>query len=320
MNTSIAAASPEERARNADAVRSFFDPSRRADRPGLFAEDMRMFLPFAGRVLPRILWDGLDELEEMEAMVQTMFTGLRHYDVDIYECVDGRQFFVRSRYGENDTLLYGRPYPQRFIHHFTVVDGKIRRWDEYFDSALLADVLDSQTPLPFPDTVDLRAGTVSDPADRDRVRAENEKVIRQFLTVDPYDPDARRSLWAPNAVKELAWIPSGFPVWRWSGPDELAEETSEGRTLFDSCWHADLKIFPTTDPEIFWATSRMDPRCRQAGRRYPQLFVLGFRVENGKVAVFQEYFDTALLAAVHRPEVNHVNPGNHAALDLAAAR
>ena len=71
-------------------------------------------------------------------------------------------------------------------------------------------------------------------------------------------------------IEELAWVPQGTHR-RWVGTDDLTE--------------------------------KMDSRCTVDGRPYPQHFVLGFKVEDGKIAVFQEYFDSQLLASAQNPEI-----------------
>lgn len=289
----------QERAANREAVRQFFDPSRRPERKDLFDANMNMVLPFGGRVLSRDLWLGLAELDEEKEIVQEMFSGtLIHHDPIVFEGVDPHDFWVFTHF-DDDTLLYGRPYPQRFIHHFTLHGGKVTRWDEYFDSFLLSETIKGN-PVQgsVPEITGLRRDSPRRFDDPDRARAENEAALRAFLSGDPYAPNGRAALWAPHAIKELAWVPPGFPKRRWTGIDELLAETHEGRDLFEYSFHTDVKVFPTDDPEIFWATSIMDPRCRLNGHLYPQRFVLGFRVEDGKVVVFQEFFDTALVASV----------------------
>lgn len=289
------------RTSNLETVQRFFDPTQRNLRPTLFADDMTMYLPFSGRILPRIEWNGLSELHDMESVVQTMFVGLTYHDVEIFEGADPNDFWVLARFGE-DTLLCGRPYPQHFIHHFTVVDGKIRRWDEYFDSFYYTEVIEGRAIAEFPETTSLRRTGSAAPVDAQatELRAQNEAVIKKFLEADPYAAGARAALWSPDAIKELAWVPSGFPKRRWTGTEELEENSRAGRSLFEFCIHTDIEVYPTVDPAIFWVTSHMDPRSKMGGKLYPQRFVLGFRVEDGKIAIFQEFFDTALLNDVFR--------------------
>ena len=48
--------------------------------------------------------------------------------------VDGGRVFVRGRF-EGRSMATGRSWATRWVHAFEVVDGRIQRWESYFDTA-----------------------------------------------------------------------------------------------------------------------------------------------------------------------------------------
>ncbi|WP_166982161.1 PhzA/PhzB family protein [Paramicrobacterium fandaimingii] len=280
---------------NLDKVRDFFRRKHVNDRWDLFSDNVLIRHPFGGRVSSRSVWYGKHEVGLLERMIQHEFRSITYHDLDIHECSDGANFWVLARTREDSISSNGKPYYQRFVHHFTFEEGLIARWDEYFDALALRSLRTGEKPVEFGNLRELRPEVETASVGSEESREENLSVVRQFLDGDPYHPDTRLPHWAPDAIKELAWTPPSWPVTSSFSGEELLGETRNGSAVFGKCIHRDVELYPTLDPCVFFATSRMDNAATFRGELYPQSFVLVLRVERGKVKILREYFDTALI-------------------------
>jgi ketosteroid isomerase-like protein len=113
------------RAENLRIVEAFFDPAQQARRLELFADDGVKEIPFAPPVIEPRAWHGRAELERNAAENAERFAGVAHVDVRIYPADDPREFWATSRLAPGATI-FGRPYPQEFVHYFLLEDGRIK--------------------------------------------------------------------------------------------------------------------------------------------------------------------------------------------------
>ncbi|MGK9220045.1 MULTISPECIES: nuclear transport factor 2 family protein [unclassified Microbacterium] len=138
------------------------------------------------------------------------------------------------------------------------------------------------------------------PSDADELRARNRAVVEAFFSSNLDNPEERIALWHPDGVKELPFAPRELPKTRWEGRDEIVANTVSNAGMFANCVHQDLEIFACEDPSLFFVTSRMVPEATFLGEPYPQSFVHLLRVEDGRIILQREYFDSGILADAER--------------------
>ncbi|WP_324013685.1 nuclear transport factor 2 family protein [Microbacterium sp. JZ37] len=138
------------------------------------------------------------------------------------------------------------------------------------------------------------------PSDADELRARNRAVVEAFFSSNLDNPEERIALWHHDGVKELPFAPRELPKTRWEGRDEIVANTVNNAGMFANCVHQDLEIFACEDPALFFVTSRMVPEATFLGEPYPQSFVHLLRVEDGRIILQREYFDSGILAEAER--------------------
>ena len=127
----------ELRARNRAVIEAFFDPELQDRQLELFAEDGVKEIPFAPRTIEPRSWHGRRELERNAAENASRFSGIAHVDVRIFPGEDPDELWATSRLAPGATI-FGRPYPQDFVHYFRLEDGRIELWREYGGAARCA--------------------------------------------------------------------------------------------------------------------------------------------------------------------------------------
>ena len=130
-------------------------------------------------------------------------------------------------------------------------------------------------------------------ADAEAVRATNLRVVEAFF--DPAQQDRRLDLFADDGVKEIPFAPPMIEPRAWRGRAELERNAAENAARFAGVRHVDVSISPSEDPNEVWATSRLAPGATLHGRAYPQEFVHHFRLDGGRISVWREYFNSAIL-------------------------
>ena len=129
--------------------------------------------------------------------------------------------------------------------------------------------------------------------DADSVRAANLRTVEAFF--DPAQQGRRLELFADDGVKEIPFAPRLVEPSAWRGREELERNAAENAARFAGIAHLDVRIFPSADPNELWATSRMGPEATFHGRPYRQEFVRYFRLENGRIKLWREYFNSSVL-------------------------
>jgi hypothetical protein len=127
---------------NREVVEAFFDPDRQHRRLELFADDGVKEIPFAPPAIEPRAWRGREELERNAAENAARFGDIAHVDVRISSGEDPSELWATSRLAPGATI-FGRPYPQEFVHYFRLRDGKIVLWREYFNSSVLAAAIEA---------------------------------------------------------------------------------------------------------------------------------------------------------------------------------
>lgn len=141
---------------------------------------------------------------------------------------------------------------------------------------------------------------MSEDAQVRELRTANRAVVEAFFSSNLDRPEERLALWHPDGVKELPFAPAGLPKTRWEGRDEIVANTVNNSGMFVDCVHRDIDIQPAEDPGLFFVTSRMVAEATFLGEPYPQSFIHVIRVQDGRVVLQQEYFNSEILADAER--------------------
>jgi ketosteroid isomerase-like protein len=124
------------------------------------------------------------------------------------------------------------------------------------------------------------------------IRQQALGAVLQFLTgLEEKDMAKVNSVWAEDAAQEMPYAPDGFPK-RVSGREALIKHYSgwpenAGKARFTE----GIRFYPTQDPSIVFVEFHGVSEIKPTGRTYDQRYAGLFHVENGKIALFREYFD-----------------------------
>lgn len=286
------------RRKNREVVETFIDTNQRDRYLDQWAEDGVKELPFA--VLEETRWAGIAEVRRNseENAVRRAGGDASRLDLRIYECVDPNVFWITNRCSEYKTFN-GAPYPQRYVHQLILREGKVAIYREFFSSLVLERALLRQAPPALPDWTRVE---YSPPAEFDEVTAKDSaasvRVVQAWLDADLSDPRSRDALWADQALLEFPFAPPNQPKASWRGREELRTRAEWVAQHFAGCVHTEVELFPSVDPGLVWAQSRMAPTATAFGHPYPQTYLFAFNVRDGKVHVAQVYSDPLLLATV----------------------
>ncbi len=123
-------------------------------------------------------------------------------------------------------------------------------------------------------------------------RQQTKQAVIDFLTsLEEKDMDKFASVWAEDAVQDMPFSPDGFPK-RVEGKANLIQhyaawpETS-GKANFTD----ELVFYPMQDATMIYAEWRGNVEIVPTGRIYNQQYGGLFKVVNGKIELFREYYD-----------------------------
>lgn len=288
----------ERRRANRRTVETFIDTTKRDQYLDQWNEDGVKELPFA--VLEETSWRGLDAVRRNS----TDNAGRRgdgdasRLDLRIYEGADPDVFWITNRCSEKKTFN-GAPYPQRYVHQLVLREGKVSIYREFFSSLVLERALMFQSPPALPAFTPLRyepAGDFDDAAAA--ASAASGKVVEAWLGADLSDPASREHLWSEDAAYEFPFAPPNQRTQTWRGADELRARARWVAENFTDARHVDVEVFPTTDPGLVWARSRMSDTATAYGRPYPQSYLFAFNLRGGRIELAQAFNDPILTATV----------------------
>ncbi|PTB63669.1 NTF2-like protein [Trichoderma citrinoviride] len=121
-------------------------------------------------------------------------------------------------------------------------------------------------------------------------------IEKHFQTLRS-DPQTWRTLWAPDAILEMPYAAAPHPT-RVEGIDAIATTA----WWFAMCMADDFnvqikKMYPVEGDDAAFVEYVMVGTVKTTRKLYEQDYISYFRVENGKIVLFREYFDTARVAA-----------------------
>ena len=128
-------------------------------------------------------------------------------------------------------------------------------------------------------------------------RQRTQQAVRDFLTsLEEQDMSKFASVWAEDAVQDMPYSPEGFPK-RVEGKANLVKHyaawpENSGKANFTK----ELVFYPSQDPHTVFVEYRGVCEIKPTGRVYDQRYGGLFRVENGKIKLFREYYNPAAFA------------------------
>ncbi|MEL6381674.1 MAG: nuclear transport factor 2 family protein [Cyanobacteria bacterium J06626_18] len=127
---------------------------------------------------------------------------------------------------------------------------------------------------------------------------QTEQTVRDFLTsLETKDMEAFAAVWAENAVQDMPFSPEGFPK-RVEGRDNLIQHYAAWPEISGSANFTDeLVFYPMVDPTLVFAEWRGVVDIIPTGRRYEQRYGGLFRVVDGQIQLFREYYDPIVFSA-----------------------
>jgi ketosteroid isomerase-like protein len=125
----------------------------------------------------------------------------------------------------------------------------------------------------------------------DRVQQEEALIRRLMDRQAACDWDALRDILADDAVFEMPFINE-----RYAGKEEIIARWRPSLERMNGAHFYDIALRPLADAG--WYVGRFRNTCTVSttGLTYDQDYIAMFQVRDGKVAVFQEFFDTLRLA------------------------
>ncbi|NER80484.1 MAG: hypothetical protein F6K42_13085 [Leptolyngbya sp. SIO1D8] len=121
---------------------------------------------------------------------------------------------------------------------------------------------------------------------------QTEQAVRDFLTsLETKDMDAFAAVWAEDAVQDMPFSPEGFPK-RVEGRENLIQHYAAWPRISGNANFTDeLVLYPMADPTLVFAEWRGVVDILPTDRLYEQQYGGLFRVVDGKIQLFREYYD-----------------------------
>ena len=132
-----------------DVVRGYLDAVGSLDLEALarsFHDDVVMDLPYAPPGFPQQV-SGKPAVCEFFAGMPGFVAPLSFYDYQLVLVPETEEVIAEYR-SASEVLATGNPYRNRYISRFTVRDGVIERFAEYFDPLILIEALGGRVELP----------------------------------------------------------------------------------------------------------------------------------------------------------------------------
>ncbi|AMK19936.1 MULTISPECIES: nuclear transport factor 2 family protein [Sphingobium] len=120
---------------------------------------------------------------------------------------------------------------------------------------------------------------------------DGRAIVQQFLDKLGHenDVDGLLELITPDVAVYTPFSPEGLPT-RFNGRDEVDARFGDARRPMPYFTFLDVEILATEDPDRWVATCRSEGR-QADGRNYANIYCWIFRLRDGKIAAWTEYYD-----------------------------
>lgn len=124
-------------------------------------------------------------------------------------------------------------------------------------------------------------------------RLNKQVVERFFAAVEAQHFAVIKEVFAPTAQQLLPYAPAGFPT-RLDGAEAIYQQFS-GLTAYFGQLRFPRQILATEDPDVIFVNFTGDLTLKSGGK-YENTYVGTFRLREGKIVEYVEYFNPLLLA------------------------
>lgn len=123
-------------------------------------------------------------------------------------------------------------------------------------------------------------------------RQQTKQAVIDFLTaLEDKDMDKFASVWAEDAVQDMPFSPDSFPK-RVTGKANILQHYAAWPEISGKANFTDeLVFYPLQDATMIFAEWRGNVEIIPTGQIYKQRYGGLFRVTDGKIELFREYFD-----------------------------
>jgi ketosteroid isomerase-like protein len=131
---------------------------------------------------------------------------------------------------------------------------------------------------------------------------DNRQVVDSFFNaMEAQKFEAIKEIFAENAVQLLPYAPEGFPN-RLEGSEAIYNQFS-GLTAYFSQMKFAREIYATEDPNFFFVKFKGDMEVKSGGN-YKNDYLATFKLENGKIIEYVEYFNPIVMAKAFGIKLN----------------
>ena len=125
--------------------------------------------------------------------------------------------------------------------------------------------------------------------------ANNQRIVHDFLDLlSKKDLKAWIELWTEDAVQDMPFSPPGFPKLL-SGKKAIAKHYGNLPQAVGKMDFTILHLYPMQDPNWILAEYRGEIEVLATDRPYNNHHCGLFEVQNGKIALFREYYNPITL-------------------------
>ena len=126
------------------------------------------------------------------------------------------------------------------------------------------------------------------------ITESNKKVVDTFfMALETQQFDLLKNIFAPDGKQLNPYAPDGFPK-SFNGSDGIYKQYS-GLTANFGKMVFPRKIYATEDPDFFFVQFRGEIEIK-AGGKYGNDYLGTFRLKNGKIIEYTEYFNQVVMA------------------------
>lgn len=137
-------------------------------------------------------------------------------------------------------------------------------------------------------------------SDNEARRATNRATLESIAALlKAGDWEGMGAYWATDGVMEVPYAAPGQAVT--TGLPAIRENLAATRAMFSEWSTPEFTIFPTIDPDVFFAEYRSDATVKSNGKPYRNTYVGYFRLDDGRIVHWKEYFNPNVAREAFRP-------------------
>lgn len=126
------------------------------------------------------------------------------------------------------------------------------------------------------------------------ITEQNRKIVENFfVALETQKIEMLKEVFAENGIQLNPYSPDGFPK-SFDGAEGIYKQYS-GLTANFGQMKFPRQIFATEDPNFFFVKFRGEIEIK-AGGKYENDYLGTFKLENGKVVEYTEYFNQVVMA------------------------